>query len=331
MGVIPVIFFYFMGNGLGSLTTASPAEVSRVTTELGLNITYIAIASAFCGFLSNFFFSIASQLINNKIKQSYYESCIKQEVGFFDIKKGGALAHALSDDCNKATDVYSTHLQTFTQSICQVIAGFILAMVTGYAMALIALSSVPLMILIMGVFRRLLGFLATKTAMLTSDSVATANEVIGSMRTVRSMGGEEKEIERYTNNLNKVRYFALFNSLMKGLTLGPIFFFIWGAISLASWFGGQQLQAGNYTVSTFVKIFGFSVMQIIGLIQCLTVIPEFIKAQASSALLLKVILRKPGIPFRGGASPDNLVGKISFKDVTFRYPARPNVAVLKNF
>jgi len=331
MGVIPVIFFYYMGNGLGSLTTASPSEVSSVTSQLGLNITYIAIASAFCGFLSNFFFSIASQRTNNRIKQAYYEACIKQEIGFFDIKKGGALAHALSDDANKATDVYSTHLQTFTQSFVQVIIGFIFAMITGYAMALIALCSVPIMIFIMSIFRRVLGFLATKTSMLGSDSVATANEVIGSMRTVRSMAGEEKELERYSKNLDKVRYFALFNSVIKGLTLGPIFFFIWGAISLACWYGGQQLQNGNYAISNFIKIFGFSVMQIIGLIQCLTVIPEFIKAQASSALLLKVILRQPGIPFRGGITPENLVGKISFRDVTFRYPARPNVAVLKNF
>ncbi|KAL0485635.1 ATP-binding cassette, subfamily B [Acrasis kona] len=330
-GVIPIIFFYFMGNGLGDLGTASPEEIGTVTANLGLNITYIAIASAFCGFLSNFFFSSAQQLMNNNLKQAYYDSCIKQEIGFFDIKKAGSLAHALSDDVSKATDVYSSHLQTITQNVCQVIVGFIMAMVAGWAMTLLIMTSVPLMIFIMVSFRRLLTFLATKTSVLMSDSVATANEVIGSMRTVRSMAGEEKELSRYTSNLNKVRYYALFNSLAKGLTMGPSAFFVWGSVALGFWFGGQRLQDGTYAAANFIKIYGFCLMTIIGLFQATTIIPEFIKAQASAALLLKVILRKPAIPFRGGITPDTLAGKISFKDVTFRYPARPNIAVLKNF
>ncbi|KAL0489882.1 ATP-binding cassette, subfamily B protein [Acrasis kona] len=330
-GIIPIVFFYVMGDGLGELGTATPAAIGQVTSTLGLNITYIAIASAFAGFFSNFFFSTAQQLMNNKLKQAYYDSCIKQEIGFFDIKKAGALTHALSDDVNKATEVYSTHLQTLTQCLCQVIVGFVLAMIANWAMTLLVLTSIPLAVFIIVVFSGILRFLATKTSNIMSDSVACANEVIGSMRTIRSMAGEEKELSRYSNNLDKVQYYAFFNSLIKGCILGPIIFFIWGGVSLGFWYGGQLLQAGTLDAGNYIKVFGFCLMTIMGLLQTVGIVPEFIKAQASASLLLKVILREPAIRFRGGVSPDQLTGHISFKNVTFRYPARPNIAVLKNF
>ncbi|KAL0480917.1 ATP-binding cassette, subfamily B (MDR/TAP), member ABCB1 [Acrasis kona] len=331
VGIIPIVFFFVMGNGLGSIATASATDVTSITNQLGLNITYIAIAAGFAGFLSNFFFSLAQQLINNNLKQKYYNSCIQQEIGFFDIKKAGGLAHSLSDDVGRATDVYSTQLQTMTQCMAQVVVGFILAMTSNWAMTLLIMCSVPLMFFNVIVFRKLLSFLATKISTLMGDSVSTANEVIGSMRTVRSMAGEEKEALRYSQNLNNTRKYSFVNSLVKGLTFGPIAFYVWGAVALGFWWGGVLIQRGDLQTAEFIKVYGFCLMTVIGLQQIIAILPEIIRAQASGAILLKVILRKPAIPFRGGVSPDLLQGKISFQNVTFRYPARPNVAVLKNF
>ncbi len=69
----------------------------------------------------------------------------------------------------------------------------------------------------------------------------------------------------------------------------------------------------------------------IGLIFTLVLIPEVIKAQASAGQLLRVILRKPAMSFRGGTTLPEIQGHIQFKNVTFRYPSRPKVAVLKDF
>ncbi|KAL0477837.1 ATP-binding cassette, subfamily B [Acrasis kona] len=330
-GVIPLAFFQVMGNGFGNISSASSQEILDVTTTLATNVAYVALASAVAGFASNFTFTIARQRMINKLKQKYFDSCMQQEIGFFDIKKSGSLAHSLSDDCSKSTDVFSTHLQTFTQNLIQFFVGFVMAMVAGWSMCLLIVASIPITTGMMFFIRRLLAYLATKISLLTSDSVSTANEVISSMRTVRSMAGEEKEVQRYVDNTNKITKFALINSFVKACAMGPTFLFMWGFVSLGFWFGGTQLENKNMDIGAFLKVFGLSLMSIIGLSQSMTVFPEFVKAQASAVLLLKVIKRKPAIKFRGGLTPDNMKGHIQFKNITFRYPSRPEVAVLKNF
>jgi ATP-binding cassette subfamily B (MDR/TAP) protein 1 len=102
---------------------------------------------------------------------------------------------------------------------------------------------------------------------------------------------------------------------------------------MAFWYNGVMLSDGRLTIGTMTKVFGLGLLSIIGLVQLMTRLPEIIKGIASTSLLLKVIKRKPAIPFKGGKTipDDQLRGRIIFRDITFRYPSLPNVVVLQNF
>src|SRR3989338_607643 len=110
-----------------------------------------------------------------------------------------------------------------------------------------------------------------------------------------------------------------------------LFFFIFGAVALAFWYGGIMLKDGRIEIGAFIKVYGLSLMTVICMLFTLVLIPEVIKAQASAKQMLLVILRKPTMEFRGGVTLPEIRGHIQFQDVTFRYPSRPKVAVLKNF
>jgi ATP-binding cassette subfamily B (MDR/TAP) protein 1 len=115
-----------MGDSFGDMSTAGPTEIAKVTATMGLNITYMfvlfnrthtasAIASGVSGFLASFFFAIGSQRLGNKLRQEFFNQVTRQEIGYFDIKKGGALIHSLSDDAEKTVSVFSVHLQNVVQ------------------------------------------------------------------------------------------------------------------------------------------------------------------------------------------------------------------------
>jgi ATP-binding cassette subfamily B (MDR/TAP) protein 1 len=319
------------GNSFGDIATATSDQIRDVTNTMALNITYIAIASSVASFLSNFFFGFGSQRIGVKIRQHFFNQVTRQEIGYFDIKKSGSLAHALSDDAAKTTDMFATHLQTVTQNMVQLIVGVAMALASSWAMALLQLVGLPLLFFVLMFQGPILSKLATISSQRSGDSVSTANEVITSMRTVRSMAGEEKEVSRYSQQLSRVSLLGLFNSLTKGVGIMVMFFFVHGAIALAFWYGGVQLQQGSINIGQFIKVFGLSLMSIIGVFASLTVMPELIKSQASAQQLLKVMLREPAMRFRGGKTLHDIKGHISFKNVTFKYPTRPNVTVLKEF
>ncbi|EFC37547.1 predicted protein [Naegleria gruberi] len=128
-----------------------------------------------------------------------------------------------------------------------------------------------------------------------------------------------------------VNRYGFFKALSFGVAFLSVTFIVWGTVSLGLWYGGYNVVDGLTTLGDYFKVCGLMIMTVMSLIQTFAIFPEFTKSILSEAVLLKVIKRKPEIPFKGGKSIENLKGNISFRNVDFIYPARPNTTVLKDF
>jgi ATP-binding cassette subfamily B (MDR/TAP) protein 1 len=110
-------------------------------------------------------------------------------------------------------------------------------------------------------------------------------------------------------------------------------FSIYGAYALAFFFGGILVSRGQANSGIVVNVF-FSI--VIGSFSLAMLAPEMqaiSKAQGAAAKLFQTIDRIPSID---SASPDGLrlehvKGVISFENVKFHYPSRPNVPILRNY
>ncbi len=246
-------------------------------------------------------------------------------------QKAGAIANSLADDTSKVTDAFSVNLQDFTQYMTQFIVAIILALVYNYAMALLQMIAIPVILVIFIISGRALDLLGRKQGQIQGESISTANEVISSMRTVRSMAGEEKEVKRYNKDLDRIRWIYWTTSSVKGVAFGAVMFAIWGCIALAFYFGGRLIGQGSLDVGNFIRVYGLVLMGIFGLMQAFQVLPELIKGLSASVTLLKVIKRDPAIRFQGGKTLDKIDGLLEFSNVTFKYPSRPKATVLESF
>jgi ATP-binding cassette subfamily B (MDR/TAP) protein 1 len=330
MGIVPLMFYLVLGNLFGGIASATPDEIASITSQAGIGIVIIACAGAVAGFGANFFLNMGAQRIGNNIKSTFFATCLRQEIGFFDIKKSGALINALSDDVNRVQDAFSTHVSTFIQNFAQVIGGIVMSLVANWQMALLMMTCFPIMGILAFGAGSVTRYLTQKASKQGADAVSTANEVITSMRTVRSMAGEYKEIERYRINLKKVGVTGFLRSLMTAITFSGFSFSIWGAVSLAFWYAGKMISEGNFDIGGLVKVFGVMLFAVIGLAQLMQILPEFVKAQTSAILLLKIIERKEAIRFKGGQTLTKVRGDLTFRNVNFRYPSRPKALVLND-
>ena len=80
-----------------------------------------------------------------------------------------------------------------------------------------------------------------------------------------------------------------------------------------------------------MKIFGLSLFAIMGISGTGGFFPDYTKAMVSQKTVLKILKRKAAIPFQGGKTLEKIIGNVTFENVDFIYPSRPNVTVLKNF
>lgn len=66
---------------------------------------------------------------------------------------------------------------------------------------------------------------------------AIAEEILSSVRTVVSFGGESKEIDRYKENLVLAKNNNIKRSFLTGIGFGLLWFFIYSTYALAFWYG----------------------------------------------------------------------------------------------
>ncbi|KAG8587247.1 hypothetical protein GDO81_005610, partial [Engystomops pustulosus] len=78
---------------------------------------------------------------------------------------------------------------------------------------------------------------------------SVAEEVLSSVRTVVAFGGQEKEIQRYTNNLGEAKNIGIKKAITSQLSVGFMYFIIYASYALGFWYGSILILGGNgYTI-----------------------------------------------------------------------------------
>jgi ATP-binding cassette subfamily B (MDR/TAP) protein 1 len=350
LGLIPVLLYFVLGDMIdlmGSASASSGVTTSAIVAsavqimnstkiQIAMNdsakkMAYIAVGAFVAAAVQFFFLNFAHGRIGTRLKNAYFGSLLKQEIGYFDMKRTGQLINDMSENLDFIQEVHTTKVGEVTQNGAQCVFGLIMALVTGWKMALVMISIIPLFFVVlffngmgMAIFQKIIN-------RISGNAASVSNEVISAMRTIRSMDGEERETRRFHKLLVQIHPVYLLRGIMLAICVGTAIFLNWGNIALGFWWGGVLIVRGELTFGEMFQVFGFVLMGVIAIAMSLRTFPDFSKAAQSEKELLKVIRRIPMMRPSGGIQPEKIVGHIEFKHVTFSYPTRPHIEVLKNF
>lgn len=154
------------------------------------------------------------------------------------------------------------------------------------------------------------------------------------IRMVAAFNGQENEVERYKNALDK----SIKRGLKKGVHSGLISGFLLGILMLLV---GFAIFYGAYLYSIDViktpgDIFVVLLAVISGAYHLGAMSPHYVamlKARVAAACVYRTIDRVPSIdPYsQEGQTIYDMRGKVTFRNVTFRHPSRRDVNVLEEF
>ena len=91
---------------------------------------------------------------------------------------------------------------------------------------------------------------------LTEHSASVSNEITGCIRTIKSMAGEEKEIERFGEDMWKINRNGALKACAHSFAYGTAAMVTWGTVALGFWYGGGQVAEGASTIGSIIKVFG---------------------------------------------------------------------------
>nr|CDS29071.2 ATP binding cassette subfamily B (MDR:TAP) [Hymenolepis microstoma] len=286
------------------------------------------------GFIEMFFFSLSARRQSRRIRLKLFKQLLRQDVPWFDRQALGDIITKLTADVDSIETGIGERLGRFIQNFAMFISCYVSAFTNNWKIALVGLSSAPIIVIAFTVMGFTMSTFAMKEQKAYSKANNVASEVFNAIKTVFAFIGQEKEKVRYSSQLGAAAKVSFLKNTMLGFGNGMIGGSIFAAAGLTFWFGVKEsMENGNYVDSGTITSIVISFLY--GNIALSLVLPEFsyfTRAKAAAKNTFHVIERVPEIDKdEPGLEPESMKGDIEFRNVSFAYPTRPDVVTLENF
>lgn len=266
------------------------------------------------------------------IRKAVYDKVIGMSPVFYERIMTGEVLSRLTTDTTLILSVISSSISVALRNVLIFLGGLVFMLFTSAYLTGLVLLTVPLVIVPIIVFGRRLRNLSRESQDRIADSSGVASETLLAAQTVQAYTHEPQSRVRYDGLIEAAFETAKQRIMTRSIMTATIIFLVFTGVVTVLWLGTGVVQRGEMGAGQLVQFVIYSVM-VAGAVGALSEIwGELQRAAGATERLVELINAED--PIKDPANPANLpsplLGAISFKGVTFRYPARPEVAALES-
>ncbi|XP_076472510.1 ATP-dependent translocase ABCB1-like isoform X2 [Babylonia areolata] len=275
-----------------------------------------------------------------KIRKAFFKAILRQDMAWFDTNTAGELNTRLSDDLERVRNGIGDKSGMVIQVSARFVTGMVISLYKGWRLTLVMMSVTPVMAVSLGIMVKMTTTYTQREQAAYAKAGAVAEEVFSSIRTVISFGGWRQEIKRYRSMLEESETLGVKKNVVQGVGMGIFMMCVWGVYGLAFWYGSTQvydflnsgghegMSPGDVLTLLICMISASSALGLLG-----SNLGSVAEAKGCGGKVFELIKRTPPIDSSdpGGERPGRVEGKVQFKGVTFSYPSREDIKVLKRF
>ena len=262
------------------------------------------------------------QHIIRDIRIKLYEHLVNLRLRFFDKTPIGRLVTRTISDVESLNDVFSEGLAAMGADLLQII--FILAFMfwQDWRLALVSLSTIPLMLLSTYVFKEKIKVAFNDVRNAVSNLNAFVQEHITGMNIVQIFGSEKREYEKFVDinkehrdsNLRSVLYYSVYYPVAEIISAMGIGILVWYGAKGALNFEMTGMSVGILTAFImYVQMFFRPIRMIADRYNTLQM------GIVASSRIINLLDDKEHVADNGTQRPDEIRGEVSFEKVWFAY------------
>ena len=229
------------------------------------------------------------------------------------------------------------------QYLTTCLACLVLAFLRSWSLTLVILSAVPILMFVQALSQTLANPLLSTEREQTGVSATIIDRVISAISTVKAFNAVPYETSRAINSFDNLKSTATKLNLVWGFTSGLAQFTMMAMFVQGFWFGAKLVRENKISAGDVMAVFWACLIAASNLQMC---IPQFIiltKGKFAMAALLDVVDSKPTLPVSASSPkfsrkiyplrkivPTKCSGELALNNVSFAYPSRPTVSVLKD-
>lgn len=323
-----MVFPYLAGLMVDIAEGKSELEYSLL--QIGLGLLVLLLIQGAISFSRVILFAIVSENGIADIRKALYQKLISFPITFFEENKSGDLISRLTADVEKLYSTFSIALAEFLRQVIILVSGIIFLGILSPRLSLIMLLTFPGVVIIAIFFGRFIRKLSKKRQEELANSNSLLSESIQTIMVVKAFTSEIFEVNKYNKSISNVVKVALkyarsragFSVFIVTVMFGAIFFIIWQ--------GAMMVQNGLMTSGDLVAFVSYTAIigAAIGGLGNFT--PELLGAIGATERVREILNTGSEVDLEGlpPIQAESVEGNISFKNVHFRYPTRPDIEVL---
>nr|XP_046242203.1 ATP-binding cassette sub-family B member 9 [Scatophagus argus] len=324
--VCEVFIPYYYGEAIDSIVVH---QSMGYLTKPVATLAALAFASSLAMGVRGGVFTLTFARLNLRLRNHLFRTLMRQEIGFFDENHTGDIISRLSADTTQVSDLISQNINIFLRSAIKGVGHFIFMCGLSWRLTMVTVMGFPFITLVSKVYGDYYKKLAKDVQTTLAEANKVAEETISAMRTVRSFASELKEADSYYAKL------LLMFRLNKKQALAYACYVWCSSISELAlevavlYYGGHLVVTHQMSSGSLISFF----IYVLELGECLeniaSVYTGLMQGVGAAEKVFEYLDRKPKHPANGTEAPGTCTGLVEFKDITFAYPTRPEVDILK--
>ncbi|MDJ0644124.1 MAG: ABC transporter transmembrane domain-containing protein, partial [Erythrobacter sp.] len=321
---IPAAMQLIIDRGFGG-----DGDIGRWFRYLLVIAGVIAVGTAF----RYYYVSWIGERVVADIRRKVHRNLMRQSPSFYEENSPKEISSRMTADTAIIETVVGTTVSIALRNVLLGIGGTIYLFWLLPGLTVWLAVGIPAVILPIVIFGRRIRSISRDNQDRVADVGAMVTEVLGAMKIVQGFNQENREANRFGDAVERTFDTAKRRILLRAIMTMIIIAAIFGSIVLLLWRGAEGVVAGEITGGTIAS-FVVGGLIVAGAFGALTeVYGDLLRGAGAASRLAELLHAEPTIatPDRPERLPEPPRGSLSFRNVTFRYPARPETPALKDF
>ena len=309
---------------------------ARVMALRGHFFALFAVGAALGLFSALRFYMVTwlGERVTADLRNAVYAHVVQQSPEFFETTQTGGVLSRLTTDTTLVQTVVGSSLSMGLRNSVMGLGAMLMLIVTNPYVMTQVLGILVLVVLPSLAFGRRVRKLSRASQDRVADSSAIAAEVLNAIPVVQSYVQEKREAQRFDASTENAFATAVRRTRLRSMLVAFIISATFGALLWGLYQGTQAVIRGEISAGHL----GQTVVYVIILVSSVAVLAEvygdLLRAAGATERLMELLATRSPIvsPLQPIALPATVGGStLAFRDVSFRYPSRPQHAALAHF
>jgi len=307
--------------------SADPSRLNQAMMILAV-ITVLMAAGTFTRF---YLVSWLGERVSNDVRLAVFNHLLTLDPHYFEVNRSGEINARLTTDTTLLQSIIGSSISMALRNSLTFVGGLVMMLITNHKLALIVLTSVPLVIFPMMWYGRRVRKLSRLSQDRVADIGTYAGEIVQNIKIVQSFTREQEETKAFGREVEKAFSVAKKRILQRSILIVVAMALVFTGLSSMIWVGAQDVASGAISSGELAAFVFYALMVAMAVATISEVYGELQRAAGATERLLELLAEEADIssPQKAHSLPDGALA-LAFDKVSFSYPSRPDQVALED-